>query len=201
VRTHPDSLRAIRLAFVVLLISCALGCGDADNSPASPPSQLGSSQCPDANPSETGPCGPTYVLPSWGDAGGWRDPSYYSTIQLADIDGDGKAELLGRSPAGLSVSAFNVETGHWMPLTSASSGLALTLTGFADPPPQGWGNPASTDWTRPEYYTSIQTAHLGPGRQLIARSVDGVVAYDFTWAAADAAYQHGSDGRRRLLCE
>ena len=79
-RTRPDSLRTIRQAFVVLLISCAVGCGDGDNSPASPPSQLGASQCPDANPSETGPCGPTYVLPSWGDAGGWKDASHYGTI-------------------------------------------------------------------------------------------------------------------------
>ena len=166
----------------MLLISCEVGCGDGDDSPADPPLQLGASQCPDANPSETGPCGPTYVLPSWGDAGGWKDASHYGTIKLADIDGDGKAELLGRSAAGIAVHAFNVETGHWMPLTSASSGLALTLTGFADPPPQGWGNPPSTDWTRPEYYTSIQTAHLGDGRgrQLVARSADGIVAYDFT---------------------
>jgi hypothetical protein len=60
-----------------------------------------SSACPAADPSYTGNCGPTFVLPAWGDAGGWTDPSQYATIQLADVDGDGRDELLGRSDAGL----------------------------------------------------------------------------------------------------
>ena len=42
------------------------------------------SGCPEANPVYTDACGPTFVLPGWGDAGGWSDPSQYSTIQLAD---------------------------------------------------------------------------------------------------------------------
>jgi hypothetical protein len=36
--------------------------------------------------------------PAWGDIGGWDQPQYYATIQLADIDGDGRAELIGRGP-------------------------------------------------------------------------------------------------------
>ncbi len=45
---------------------------------------VASGQCPEANPTYTDACGPTFVLPGWGDAGGWTDPSQYSTIQLAD---------------------------------------------------------------------------------------------------------------------
>jgi hypothetical protein len=49
------------------------------------PSALG----PRANP------GPTQMqYPFWG--GDWSLPQYYETILLADFDGDGKAELLGR---------------------------------------------------------------------------------------------------------
>lgn len=177
---HRGLLPALRLTLVALLLACAVGCG-GDDPPSNPPVDPGASQCPAASPSETGPCGPTFVLPNWGDAGGWTNASHYSTIQLADVDGDGKAELLGRSPAGIATFTFDVETGHWMPLTSASSGLALTLTLFADPPPLGWGDQPSTDWSQPAYYSSIQTARLlpGKGRQLVARSAFGLVVYSF----------------------
>ena len=37
-----------------------------------------------------GACGPEFQSPAWGDAAGWTDPSKYSTIQLADITGDGR---------------------------------------------------------------------------------------------------------------
>lgn len=49
--------------------------------------------CADAAPSDNGPCSPTFALPPWGDAGGWTDPSQYSTIRLADVNGDGRDEL------------------------------------------------------------------------------------------------------------
>lgn len=180
-RAHHGLLFAARLTLVALLVASAFGCGDGGGD-APPPVPPGASQCPDANPSATGSCGPTFVLPSWGDAGGWRDASYYSTIQLADLDGDGKAELIGRSPAGIATSELDVATGQWMPLTSEGSGLALTLTLFADPPPLGWGTQPSTDWRQPAYYTSIQTVHIlpGKGRQLVARSAFGLVVYSFT---------------------
>ena len=45
--------------------------------------------CPSADTSYTGNCGPMFAVPSWTDAGGWNDPSQYSTIQLADVNGDG----------------------------------------------------------------------------------------------------------------
>lgn len=35
------------------------------------------------------------------DARGWRDAKYASTVQLADVDGDGKADVCGRGPSGI----------------------------------------------------------------------------------------------------
>jgi hypothetical protein len=42
--------------------------------------------CPTSNEADTsytGNCGPSFAVPNWTDAGGWNDPSQYSTIQLA----------------------------------------------------------------------------------------------------------------------
>ena len=35
------------------------------------------------------------------DARGWRDAKYASTVQLADVDGDGRADVCGRGPSGI----------------------------------------------------------------------------------------------------
>ena len=181
--------RAARAVCIAILTVLGVGCGD-DDAPAPTPTPTAAptprptvteSQCPSAEPSGTGPCGPTFVLPSWGDAGGWKDPSHYTTIQLADIDGDGAAELLGRAPSGLAAHAFDVASGQWMPLTDAATGLAIVLRDFADPPPQGAGDTPPTDWTLPQYYTTIRTARLDDTqrRALIARSAAGIVVYRF----------------------
>lgn len=37
------------------------------------------------------------------NANGWDERRFYETIQTADLDGDGRAELLGRGAAGLAV--------------------------------------------------------------------------------------------------
>jgi len=45
--------------------------------------------------------GSNFATPSqFTDAGGWKDPQYYSTIHLADINGDGKADICGRGTLG-----------------------------------------------------------------------------------------------------
>ena len=36
------------------------------------------------------PAGLPLQLPFWADTAGWNNSSYYATIQLADIDGDGQ---------------------------------------------------------------------------------------------------------------
>src|SRR5262245_59949606 len=56
--------------------------------------------------------------PPWSDTGGWNLPQYYSTIQLGDVNGDGKLELLARDSGGMETWAFDVATGQWQPLSS-----------------------------------------------------------------------------------
>jgi hypothetical protein len=81
--------------------------------------------------SYTDACGPSLVLPGWGDGGGWKDPEQYETIQLADVDGDSKDELLGRTSAGLAVYRFDTTLGQWQPQGDAHN-LPVTLREFAD---------------------------------------------------------------------
>ena len=94
--------------------------------------------------------------PAWGDAQGWDQPQYYRTIQLADIDGDGKAELIGRGPSGIVVWRYdpNPQAPRWIKL---SNGPALSDA-------QGWINP--------QFYETIQLADIdGDGKaELIARN-------------------------------
>jgi hypothetical protein len=40
------------------------------------------------------------VGPAWTDASGWSALRYWSTIRLADVDGDGRKDLCGRGPDG-----------------------------------------------------------------------------------------------------
>src|SRR5690606_27819107 len=51
------------------------------------------------------PLGPT--LAALSDAHGYDQPQYYQTIQAGDVDGDGRAELLVRGPAGLLTFFWN----------------------------------------------------------------------------------------------
>ena len=44
--------------------------------------------------------------PAWNDTGNWNQPQYYTTIQTADIDGDGKAELIARAAAGITAFKY-----------------------------------------------------------------------------------------------
>ena len=85
--------------------------------------------CPSTDDGYTSNCGPTFAVPSWTDAGGWSDPSQYSTIQLADFNGDGRDELLGRSDAGLEIYRFDTTLGQWRPQVDAS-GVPQLLSEF-----------------------------------------------------------------------
>lgn len=101
------------------------------------------------------------------DANGWNVPEYYSTIQCADVDGDGQAEILARSSFGIEVYHHNKTTGE---LDHQS-----TLGDFADV--HGWGDP--------EFYSTIQFADInGDGKaELLARSVGGIIAYAYNGSA------------------
>ncbi|MGD8564383.1 MAG: VCBS repeat-containing protein [Desulfarculaceae bacterium] len=56
---------------------------------------------------------PSFNTPSWTNSSGWDRAEYYSTIETADLDGDGKEELFARGPEGIEVWGFNTGTGMW----------------------------------------------------------------------------------------
>ena len=111
---------------------------------------------PDSDPSTTPPTD-------------WTQPQYYSTIQAADIDGDGRAEVLGRSSAGVMAYSWNGSTGKWEYLATA--------TDFCDTP---------CGFDQATYYSTIQFAHIQgqpinghPAFQLVARTGNGVRVYEY----------------------
>ena len=53
---------------------------------------------------------------------GWSTPDKYLTIQLADLDGDTKAELVGRGPEGIESYSWNGK--EWVELGGASLALS-----------------------------------------------------------------------------
>ncbi|WP_353808870.1 FG-GAP repeat domain-containing protein [Agromyces sp. SYSU T00194] len=105
---------------------------------------------------------PAFALPSWGD-GQWGSSEDYETIQSADLDGDGDAELIGRSGIGLEAWDFDVTAGQWTPLVAAG-GLGLT---------------DEAGWDQKQYYETIGTADFdGDGADEV---------YTRNWAGIRAA--------------
>src|SRR6185436_3969687 len=45
---------------------------------------------------EDGAYGPSFDGPPLSDAAGWDEPARFRTLRLADVDGDGKADLCAR---------------------------------------------------------------------------------------------------------
>jgi hypothetical protein len=135
-------------------------------------------QCQNRSPSYTDACGPTFVVPAWGDGGGWTDASKYSTIQLADFNGDGRDELLARNDQGLEIFWFDTTLGQWSPQVDAK-GIQQVLSDFRSPVPS---ETPETDWTKPQYYSTIQTAHINGNKeaQILARFADGMRVYYFS---------------------
>ena len=154
------------------------------------PGVAGAQQCPEASPTYFDACGPTFVSPPWGDAGGWTDPSKYSTIQLGDVNGDGRDELLARNDQGLEIFWFDTTLGQWSPQVDANS-VQQVLTDFRSPLPTE--RPA-TDWTKPEYYTTIQAADVDgqPGAEILGRFSDGMRIYKYIPPAGGNAVSGGS---------
>jgi hypothetical protein len=79
-------------------------------------------------------CGPEYESPGWGDGAGWTDPSQYSTIQLADITGNGRDELIARNSDGLEIWEFDTSIGQWRQAIGAD-GRPEVLRDFRSPLP------------------------------------------------------------------
>ena len=114
--------------------------------------------------------------PAWGDMGRWDQPQYYATIQLADIDGDGQAELMGRWAGGILVNHFDRATDSWV---ARRPGPPLS---------------DNAHWDRPQYYTTIQFADIdGDGQaELVARGPDGIATWHYnpqadSWTALQTA--------------
>jgi hypothetical protein len=104
--------------------------------------------------------------PSWSDSSNWNLIQYYSTIKFPDIDGDGSADICGRSKDGIQCYKSN-ENGF---------DLSQPITGPA------WkdGSPGSTDgWDQPQYYSTIQYPDInGDGNaDICGRSKDGIQCY------------------------
>lgn len=73
---------------------------------------------------------PTEIVgPAWSDANGWNAAPYYTTIQFADVDGNGMADLCARSAAGILCEISN------------GTSFAKEITGPAWSSASGWDPP------------------------------------------------------------
>ncbi|MGH9846082.1 MAG: FG-GAP repeat domain-containing protein [Blastocatellia bacterium] len=111
----------------------------------------------------------------------WSYPLNYLTIQTANLDNVGGAELLARSENGLLLYRLNVTTKAW-------EGPISTL-GLSD----------ANGWNSPQYYQTIKTADLdGDGKaEVIAREAAGLLIYRFTngvWTAPNKVFLLMNDG-------
>src|SRR5262249_42715516 len=94
---------------------------------------------------------------------GWADPKYYWTIQTADIDGDGKAEILVRAGEGLWVFKYDSTAQQW------------------DRMPGSLGISDAGGWDKPELYTTLQCADIDGDNvcELLGRGWDGLYAWKY----------------------
>ena len=171
--TDPTSTFALgpgaaRLALASLLVAVALAVWPSASVAG----------CPSADVSDLSNCGPTFTSPNWTDAGGWTDPSKYGTIQLADVNGDGRDELIGRNDAGLEIFWFDTTLGQWRPQVDGN-GYRQVLTDFASPPPTNEGDPCSM--RNPWYFSTLRAADIDgrPGEEILARFCDGMRVFQY----------------------
>jgi hypothetical protein len=171
------------LAALVVAVSFALA-----------PSVAAAPACPSLDTSYLGNCGPQFAVPNWTDAGGWNDPSQYATIQLADVNGDGSDELIGRADDGVEIFWFDTTLGQWRPQVNAKD-VRQALTDFATPPPWEASDPHSP--AQPQYYSTIQAADVDgqPGAEILARFWDGMRVYKYTPPQGGNSIDHGSWSR------
>ena len=94
--------------------------------------------------------------PELSDASGWGAPEYFTTIRLADFDGDGRDDVCARSSAG------------WDCWPSTGSGFGGRVAG----PP--WSD--ASGWNQPYYYGTVRTGDVnGDGRaDVCARGAAGM---------------------------
>jgi hypothetical protein len=83
------------------------------------------------------------VTPLFSDANGWNAAGYYSTIHLADVNGDGRADICGRAADGIYCA---LSTGSRNNILLPSFEAPVLWTGFFS---DGLG------WNATEYYSTI----------------------------------------------
>jgi hypothetical protein len=95
--------------------------------------------------------------PAWSDASNWNQAKYYSTIRLADVDGDGRADLCARSSTDFRC---HLSTGE---------GFGPAIVGPA------WSD--ASGWNQYDNYSTIRLGDLdGDGdRDVCARANAGIV--------------------------
>ncbi len=149
---------------LIVLLAAALPPGSIQ--PATAIAQAEASDASTTNIFNTS-AGPVFTLPQWTDGSGWSSAEYYATIQLADVDGDGTDELLGRGAFGMIIQSWDATTGLW---TSVSESGPFSDAG---------------GWIAEEYYATIQAADIdGDGAaELIARSSVGIDTYKWSGTA------------------
>jgi MYXO-CTERM domain-containing protein len=107
--------------------------------------------------------------PAWSDDSGWADHANYATIRMADLDGDGSADVCARANAGIRCHRWE----------GAGFGAAITGPELSD----------TAGWNRFRYYSTIRLADVtGDGRaDLCARASTGMLCYPSNGAGFDAA--------------
>jgi hypothetical protein len=124
--------------------------------------------------SEGSGLGRRVVGPPLSDAGGWVEPAYYTTIRLADVTGDGRADLCARGADGFTCWRSTGEGfAPWHTLAELSD-----VAGFSEP----------------GRYGTIRMGDLdGDGRaDVCARLADGVSC----WLARDEGFATRVEGPR-----
>jgi hypothetical protein len=70
----------------------------------------------------------SFEFPLWNDGIGWKQFNAYSSIQLADVDGDGQAELIGNGPQGVEIWHWEPHGQAWVQMNVGAPTLAATDT-------------------------------------------------------------------------
>ncbi|MCC6645078.1 MAG: VCBS repeat domain-containing M23 family metallopeptidase, partial [Polyangiaceae bacterium] len=109
------------------------------------------------------------------DANGWADAANYATLRMGDVDGDGRADVCGRSDTAFSCA---LSTG------SGFGAFTVWRDGLSDA--NGWANPS--------YYTTLRLADVdGDGREdLCARDAAGFGC----WLSTGAGFDRRVEGPR-----
>ncbi len=105
------------------------------------------------------------------DSSGWGNPEYYSTIRMADFNGDGKVDVCGRGSAGFRC---------WLSEGDRFAPDMVVLD---------WSN--ANGWNSKPYYATIRMPDLnGDGRaDVCARDSGGIVCHLSTGSGVGVAFR------------